>query len=445
MQSPVSVVRSLGRDPDRLTTGELRAALSVAATLRGWLAGRESRLIRELDRRAKDSSDPAKDTAGQVGRGQNLDPGQAKRKTRTAKELDALPETQAALEQGEISEAHADALADARAKADATAKAALGAREAELLAAGAKETPGQFRDRLAQFVKRHSADDGRSEFDRKRGARRLSLWRDKDGMTQLRGSFDPVAGQLVRSTLDRVAEQLYRRDHRNHPEDEPVPVEERTNEQRMADAFSEVCRRADQVDGPAKRGQDRAVVFLSLDDLLGRLDAAGIPSTLADGTPIPASVARRLACDSGLIPMVLGGDSVPLDEGRAKRDPTPAQRLAVGAQYSTCMVGDCTAPFAWTELHHVDPFHEGAGTGRTDLDNLIPACDHDHHLVHTPGWTVGRRPDGTVITTAPDGTRWEREPNGPAARGPDRSAGPPTAAAPDPGSEPAATLFVDAA
>src|SRR5204862_7630857 len=115
-------------------------------------------------------------------------------------------------------------------------------------------TPVQSRAWLSRFVKVHSADDGPSRHEAQRGARRLSLWRDKDGMTHLRGTFDPVAGQLIRSTLDRVAEQLFRRDHRNHPADEPVPVGERSNEQRMADAMSEVCRRADQVDGPAKRG-----------------------------------------------------------------------------------------------------------------------------------------------------------------------------------------------
>jgi hypothetical protein len=225
-----------------------------------------------------------------------------------------------------------------------------------------------------------------------------------------------------------------------------VPFGERTNEQRNADALSEVCRRADQVDGPAKRGQDRAVVFLSLDDLLGRLDAAGIASTLADGSPLPASVARRLACDSGLIPMVLGGDSVPLDEGRAKRNATPAQRLALGVQWDTCAIGICTVPFAWTEMHHIDPFNQGAGTGPTDLDNLVPACDHCHDLAHTPNWTIEKLADGSVVTTAPDGQRWHRRPNGPATRG--RSAEPPPAAATESVPEPretAATLFADAA
>jgi hypothetical protein len=58
------------------------------------------------------------------------------------------------------------------------------------------------------------------------------------------------------------------------------------------------------------------VVILSYEDLLAKLEGAGIAATLADGTPVPASVARRMACDAGIIPLVLGGDSVPLDLGR---------------------------------------------------------------------------------------------------------------------------------
>jgi hypothetical protein len=297
---------------------------------------------------------------------------------------------------------------------------------------------------LARFVKQHSDDDGRSEFEKKKAARRLRWWRDKDGMTQLHGTFDPVSGQVIRSTLDRVTEELWRRDHQSHPDDEPVPRTARDDEQRNADALTEICRRADQVDGPAVRN-DRAVVFLSYDDLLGRLQAAGIDSTLGDGTSVPASVARRLACSAGVLPMVLDGNSVPLDEGRAKRHATRWQRLGLRAQWDTCAIADCTVPFDWTEIHHLDPFNEDGHHGKTDLDNLIPACDHGHDLAHTPGWTIEKLVDGSVITTAPDGTTWHRHPNGPAAR---RRTEPPPAAAtrtvPDDGDQ-AATLFTEAA
>jgi hypothetical protein len=41
------------------------------------------------------------------------------------------------------------------------------------------------------------------------------------------GMLDPVrlveAGQRVMQSLDETSEELFRRDHRSHPEDEPVP------------------------------------------------------------------------------------------------------------------------------------------------------------------------------------------------------------------------------
>jgi hypothetical protein len=49
----------------------------------------------------------------------------------------------------------------------------------------------------------------------------------------------------------------------------------------------------------------------------------GTVSEYSDGTPIPAETARRHACDACIIPVVLGGNSRPLDVGRARRLATP--------------------------------------------------------------------------------------------------------------------------
>ena len=355
----------------------------------------------------------------------------------------SLPETQKALENGEVSEAHAQALADVRAKADAKARAALEQNERRLLALGKDETAREFRRRLERFVKVHSEDDGRSEHDRKNARQRLSAYWDRDGMLQLRGAFGPEAGQRVMQTLDETSEELFRRDHRDHPEDEAVPASERTSEQRLAEALDLLCRRH-RGQGPAKNN-DRAVVILSYEDLLAKLEAAGIAATLADGTPVPASVARRMACDAGIIPLVLGGDSVPLDLGRVRHTASPGQRLSLKAIWSTCSIADCRAPLAWCEIHHIEPFNEDGRFGPTDLANLTPACHHCHDLAHTPGWDIVKEADGTVVTTAPDGTTWRRRPDRCQPEG--RPAEPLPAAAPDPGSSdaPAATLFTRAA
>jgi hypothetical protein len=336
-----------------------------------------------------------------------------------------------------VTEAHVDVLTRARAKADDRARAALAGHENELLDAARTRSPRQFQDHVDRFVKQHSEDDGRTELDRQRARRGLRLWKDGDGMTRLSGQLDPVSGQAVRTTLGRIAEQLWRRDHQDRA-DEPVPFLERTDEGRYADALVEACGRAERTD-KVQKTPDKAIVILGYDTLVGGLDRSGIATVLADGTPIPASEARRLACDAGLIPVVLDGDSVPLDVGRAKRVATPAQRAAIGLQWSTCAVADCGVPFEWTELHHQDPFAAG---GPTDLGNLIPACSHGHRLAHTPGWSVEKQPDGSVVTTAPDGRSWHRHPDGPGVK---RRSEPPPAAAPDPGDEPAADLFDQAA
>ena len=443
MLDPVRLVEALAEDRAGLPQDRLREDLGSAAALSAWIAGREVLTIQELDRCEPDPSDPAKDTAGKVERDQKLEPGKAKAKTRKAEQMKSLPETQKALENGEVSEAHAQALADVRAKADAKARAALEQNEKRLLAIGKDETAKEFRRRLERFVKVHSEDDGRSEHDRKNARQRLSAYWDRDGMLQLRGSFGPEAGQRVIQTLGEKSEELFRRDHRDHPEAEPVPTSERTNEQRLAEALDLLCRR-DRGRGPAKNN-DRAVVILSYEDLLAKLEAAGIASTLADGTPVPASVARRMACDAGIIPLVLGGDSVPLDLGRVKRTASPGQRLALKALWSTCSIADCRAPFAWCEIHHIEPFNEDGRFGPTDLANLTPACDHCHDLAHTPGWDVAKESDGTVVTTAPDGTTWRRRPDRCQPEG--RPAEPPPAAASEPGPSdaPAATLFTHAA
>ena len=108
------------------------------------------------------------------------------------------------------------------------------------------------------------------------------------------------------------------------------------------------------------------------------------------GVRITASQARRLACEAGLAPVVLDGDSLPLDLGREKRLHTPAQRRALSLAYATCAITGCDRPFAWCEVHHPDPWDTG---GPTDLDNALPLCAWHHGRAHETQWTLGPDPD----------------------------------------------------
>ena len=102
---------------------------------------------------------------------------------------------------------------------------------------------------------------------------------------------------------------------------------------------------------------------------------AAVGDRRAASTParISAREARRLACRAGLIPMVLDGDSVPLDLGRERRLFSKAQRIALAHRYGGCAAVNCDRPPAWTEAHHLDQWHQG---GRTDLraDPALPAA-----------------------------------------------------------------------
>lgn len=153
------------------------------------------------------------------------------------------------------------------------------------------------------------------------------------------------------------------------------------------------------------------LVSTRLGDLSAGLDAASLDATSLDaasldaeslrvgstdtGDVISAGTTRRLACEAGIIPTVLGSDSLPLDLGRQVRLFAEHQRAALSTRYTECAAEGCDRPFAWTEVHHMKAWQHG---GRTDLANAVPLCGRHHHMIDGPNWahTATRRPDGTV-------------------------------------------------
>ena len=100
------------------------------------------------------------------------------------------------------------------------------------------------------------------------------------------------------------------------------------------------------------------VVTLTLESLLGGLQAAG----LCDGTRISAAEARRLACGPGIIPVVLGGASEPLDVGRQRRLHSRPMRVALGLRDGGCTAEGCDRPPAMCHAHHDQPWSRGGPT-----------------------------------------------------------------------------------
>ena len=166
----------------------------------------------------------------------------------------------------------------------------------------------------------------------------------------------------------------------------------------MGEAFVAFLETADASRLPIHGGNATTVVVtIPLEALRAELASAGllgaglVPGDDLVGDRVTAAQARRLACTAQIIPAVLGGRSVPLDLGRARRLFSPAQRLAMGVRDTTCRAEGCDVPATWCEAHHLHPWEHG---GRTDLDDGVLLCGHHHHRVHDPAYRTDRLASG---------------------------------------------------
>jgi hypothetical protein len=129
---------------------------------------------------------------------------------------------------------------------------------------------------------------------------------------------------------------------------------------------------------------------LAAADLIG---AGPVPGDDLTGDRLTAGQVRRLACTAKILPAVLGGESLPLDLGRARRLFSPDQRKALLIRDRTCRVEGCDIPGTWSEAHHLEPW---LSAGPTDLDNGILLCSPHHHRAHDAAFRLERLANGDV-------------------------------------------------
>ena len=132
---------------------------------------------------------------------------------------------------------------------------------------------------------------------------------------------------------------------------------------------------------PVLRGRPRAAHLLGRRvkeqhcALAGELEHVGL---------IDSQTLRRVACDATIVVAVDDDVGHTMYEGRARRFPTKAQRREVMRRDRHCRFPGCTN-VTFANVHHLVPWEPD---GPTDLSNLVLACLHHHHLVHSDGWTM---------------------------------------------------------
>jgi hypothetical protein len=172
------------------------------------------------------------------------------------------------------------------------------------------------------------------------------------------------------------------------------PVAAASRPERMGEAFCELLERIPSGWLPKAGGVSASVVvLLDYDKLLSGLGTASLDT----GEAISASLARRLACEAGLIPAVyrrvMGGRSVVLDMGRRTRFHTEHQRIALGIEAGGCSAEGCDRPPGWCHAHHETPWSEG---GSTSVANGRLLCPFHHTTAHDDRYDGRRLPDGQV-------------------------------------------------
>ena len=155
---------------------------------------------------------------------------------------------------------------------------------------------------------------------------------------------------------------------------------------RLGRAFGELLEHLP-TDGLPGHGASPVTVVVTLDEQRLRRQAG--EALLDTGTGLSVSETRRLLCNAGIVPAVLGADSAVLDLGRGRRLFDRHQRLALTVRDRGCVFPGCERPPAWCEAHHTIAWSEG---GPTDLSHGALVCCFHHHLIHQDQWQPRDRP-----------------------------------------------------
>ena len=174
-------------------------------------------------------------------------------------------------------------------------------------------------------------------------------------------------------------------------------------DQRLYDALVRLIRVGGEAGTDGRRSQSfrpRLVVHAPVEVLLGIIGGAGSGAAEIEGVgPVSAEVVRRLACDAQIDVQVEARSGSVLDLGRAKREPTAAQRIEIARRDKGCRFPSCGFT-EFIDIHHLDHWVHG---GRTDLANLITLCGRHHNAVHELGWTMSGDANALVTFTSPNG------------------------------------------
>lgn len=363
------------------------------------LSGREMAHVRNIENSDVPRSAGSTSTGDMLAGDFGGDRQESSRMVRTARNLASASLTEKALSDGQITVEKAAIIARTIAGLPNALSELDRARVEKKLISDAKLfTLTDLRRRVLRvadlYADKAAADRDENETLRRQEARawaNTELWMGpaRDGLVKGGFAIPEAQAALLKNQIDAISAPR-RRSLDTEPERLCSTIDdELTYGQRLGQAFCHWIERIP-VDKLPTTGGTPATMTVNLD--FGDIASQVAPGTMGNGTRISAGEVRRIACGAGILPRVLGGKSEVLDQGRAKRLFTPAQRIAMADRDGGCTYPGCDRPPGWSEAHHLD--HWAAG-GNTDLNRGALLCARHHHWVHAQD-LHGRLLDGHI-------------------------------------------------
>ncbi len=370
---------------------QISGALCDVRSIRAWADAQEAGLIRQLS--AVDSFPEST-----IAESNRCSVGAASKTKERSDTLADTPGMAEALEAGDVTAGHIDAITRGSKKLDDDAQRNEFIDAVEgLVGVAAAGTVDQFSKRLDLEIKKLQSESGDDRLARQKRNTRLSTWTDVDGMINLRGRFDPVTGLKLIAKLDNTVQAQFAEQTPEHCPTDPVEKQKFLNAHALA-------RLVDGTTGSAATGKPEFVAVIDADATL----SPGAEGPVVDWpipVEIPARVLAEMIGDANVHAVIVRNGVVihapgSLRLGRSTRLANRAQRRALRGLYSTCAIPGCTVNYDRCKLHHIKWWRNG---GCTDIDNLLPVCSRHHTKIHNNDWIVELGPNRELTLILPDG------------------------------------------
>ncbi len=363
---------------------ELAETLASVAALRHRLGELELRVAHQADRLDLGANHGATDTGSRWANPTRQTKRDAKRRLQLAHALDHDHEpVRDAMAAGQVSEEQAAVIVKG---VDALPVEHRRDAEAHLIGCAAEHDPVALRrlaHRVLEVVAPEIAEDHELKALQRQEALaeeacRFTIADDGHGLCHGRFTLPSHVGAMLKQAVLAINSPRHRH-HSGTPKG-------------LGHAFCEYVTRYPVDRLPQAGGVDATVVVtMTLDNLLGD---SHTPALLDTGDPVTADQARKLACEAGIIPIVLGGKSEILDLGRSKRLYDRSQRIAIRHRDQHCTSHGCDWPAAMCHVHHNTPWSRG---GNTNLADGRLLCPRHHTYAHNPKYQMKTIPNGRVI------------------------------------------------